>query len=261
MSHFEDEGSLATQLRALDPLRPMGVWERAVANSARSSPLTPLRLGFWPGSRLVVALAIAVAFALVGSGALAVSYLTRPAQVHGKPMSGSSGGFAAKMGWPGHPIHTSIAEAGRLGGFHVLTLNGLNSATLLSVTYVPKVVPASQPPPATGGSVSLEYAIDGTELQINEGLDPNPSAPLEINQKIGPGYTGPLCASVETIDGGQYVFVRCPDGVTISDVLWKTLDGVDVSIVEVTAPLVGPKSSRPTGLSTDLVRTVIEHLQ
>ncbi|MHB8589923.1 MAG: hypothetical protein ACYDA0_13920 [Candidatus Dormibacteraceae bacterium] len=209
-----------------------------------------------------MALVLAATLALIGGGALAVSYLTRPAEVHGKPVSGTAGGsFAAKMGWPGHPIQTSVADASRLGGFHVLTLSGLGNAQLNSITYIPKVVPADQPAPATGGSVSLDYSIDGIEVQINEGLDPNTSAPLQINQKIAPGYTGPLCTSVETIDGGQYVFMRCPDGVTISDVIWKTLDGVDVSLVKVIPTVVGPKSNPPAGLSIDLIRSVIEHLQ
>ena len=256
------EGTLAAQVRALDLMEPDVIW-RKVQRSLDSSPqITRRRFRFRRPHGWALALAVAALIALLGGTAMAVSSLTRPAFVHGKPVTQTQqGGFAAHMGWPGHPIQVSVDEAGRLAGFKVLTLYSVPNTTLNSVTYVPLVVPASQPAPMRGGSVSLDYTIDGMEVQINESLDPNPSAPLVINQKIAPGYTGPLCASVETIDGGQYILVRCPDGTTVSSVFWKTLDGVDIALVPVTPSTPQPKSSRAVGLPMSLIRIVIDHLR
>lgn len=219
-------------------------------------------LRFGRPHRLLLALAIAAALALLTGTALAISTWTRPAFVHGKPVTQSSqGSFSAHMGWPGHPIPVSVDEASRLAGFKVLTLGSTPGVKLNSVTYVPLVVPANQPAPMGGGSVSLDYTIDGVEVQINEGLDPNPSAPLVVNQKIPPGYGGPLCTSVETIDGGQYIFGRCPDGQTINGVMWKTLDGVDISLVPVISSAPRAKGSPPAGLPMPVVQTVIDQLR
>jgi hypothetical protein len=66
---------------------------------------------------------------------------------------------------------------------------------------------------------------------------------------------------VETIDGGQYIFVRCPDGQTINSVFWKTLDGIDISLVPVTSSVSRPKGSPPQLLSMPLVKIVIDNLR
>lgn len=256
------EGTLAAQIRGLDLIEPRAIWRGVERSRATSVQPIAWHLRFRRHRRWALVLVGAVVLALFGGTAMAVSMWTRPAFVYGKPVTQSQqGGFSAHMGWPGHPIQVSVDEASRLAGFKVLTLASLSSATLNSVTYVPLVVPASQPPPMGSGSVSLDYIIDGVEVQINEGLDPNPSAPLVLNQKIAPAYTGPLCASVETIDGGQYIFVRCPDGQAISSVLWKTLDGVDISLVPVVSSAARPKGTAPYGLSMPLVATIIEHLR
>lgn len=257
-----DEGNLAAQLRAIDLIEPRVIWHRGGRPGAASLRLTATGYSLRRSNRLLLALAVAALLALLGGSALALSSWTRPAFVHGKPITQSQqGGFSAHMGWPGHPIQVSVGEASRLAGFKVLTLDSSSSATLNLVTYVPLVVPANQPAPMSGGSVSLDYTIDGMEVQINEGLDPHPSAPLIVSQKIAPGYSDPLCTSVQTIDGGQYIFVRCPDGQTISTVFWKTLDGVDISLVPVMSPVTRPKESVAYGLSMPLVKTVIDHLR
>ncbi|SRR6266567_1698081 len=257
-----NEGTLAAQLRGLAEIEPRAVWQKVERASAVSLRTRRHRFRVFHHHRLVVALAVAAGLALLGGTAMAVSTWTRPAFVHGKPVTQSQqGGFAAHMGWPGHPIQVSVDEASRLTGFKVLTLDSTASATLNSVTYIPQVVAASQPAPMGGGSVSLDYTMDGVEVQINEGLDPNPSAPLVINQKIPPGYKGPLCTTVETIEGGQYIFMRCPDGQAIHGVMWKTLDGVDISLVPVIPSASGSKGNPPVMLSMSLVTMVIDHLR
>ena len=211
----------------------------------------------WPALGFLLALTLVLA----GGSSFAVGLLTRPAEVRGQPVSATSGGgFDAKMGWPGHPIQVSVAQGGSLAGFHLLTLQGLSSAKLDSITYVPRVVPVDRPTPVNGGSVNLAYSINGTEILINQALDADPSGPLQINQKIAPGYAGPLCTSVQTIDGGQYVFARCPDGEAINGVFWKTLAGIDVSVMRA-GPSATSKSTPPSALSMSLVLTVIEHLR
>jgi len=257
-----DEGTLAAQLHSLAGIEPRAVWQKVERASAVSLLTPPRRFRVVRHHRLVVALAVAAGLALLGGSAMAVSSWTRPALVHGKPVTqGQQGGFSAHMGWPGHPIQVSVDEASRLAGFKVLTLDPTSSATLNSVTYIPQVVAASQPAPMGGGSVSLDYTRDGVEVQINEGLDPNPSAPLVINQKIAPGYKGPLCTTVATIEGGQYIFMRCPDGQSIHGVMWKTLDGVDISLVPVIPSASQSKGNPPVTLSMSLVMMVIDHLR
>ncbi|TAN34906.1 hypothetical protein EPN29_00895 [bacterium] len=254
------EGTLATRIRTVRVIEPDVVWERAHGMRPPVSRITGVHVG--QRHRLAVAIVAAILVTLVGGTAIAVTTLTRPAFVFGKPVTQSSGGnFPAHMGWPGHPIITSIDEASRLSGFQVLIVEPRAGIALNSVTYVPEVVPASEPAPMTGGSVTLDYTIDGTEVQLNEFLDLHPSAPLVINQKIGPGYTGPLCSSVETIQGGQYVFVRCPDGKAIASVFWKTLDGVDISLVPVMTSPSGQKGSQSNGLSIEVIQAVISGLR
>src|SRR6266567_2828822 len=212
MPDRSQEGGLAAQLHGLDLKIPPAVIARALGWSEEPKRATTRRLtSGWRRSRITLALAIALSGS-VGTGVLAVDHLTGPANAHGQPMSSSGGpGFDARLAPPGHSIQTTADEAGRLAGFNVVIIVGVPGAVLKTVTYVPELVPAGQPTPRTGGSVSLDYIVQGTEVLINEGLDPNPSEPLQVNQKIAPGYTGPLCISVETIEGGQYVLVRCPD--------------------------------------------------
>src|SRR5487761_277624 len=57
------------------------------------------------------------------------------------------------------------------------------------------------------------------------------------------------------------LFMRCPDGVTVHGVLWKTMDGVDISLMAVAPTVAGSKSAPAAGLNTDLIRAVIQGLQ
>ena len=260
MKTMVSEGTLAARVRALQLLEPEGIWRKVQLSPEISGHRTPQQSRVGRRRRALIALVAATLLVLLGGTALAVTSLTRPAVVHGKPTGQSSqGGFDAHMGWPGHPVKVSVDEASRLTGFRVLTLESLPSARLNSIEYVPMVVPANQPARMGGGTVTLDYTVDGTEVQINEHLDPNPSAPFEIDQKVPPGSANPLCTTVETINGGEYIFSRCPDGQTINAVFWKTLDGVDISLAPVITSR--PKGSPPQSLPMPLVQSVIDHLR
>lgn len=253
------EGTLAARIRTVRVIKPDVVWRRADEARPSASPIGQIHPG--QHHRLVTAIIAAIIVTLVGGTAIAVTTLTRPAFVFGRPVTQPGGNFPAHMGWPGHPIVTTVDEASRLSGFRVLTVESRAGIALNSVTYVPRVVPANEPAPMTGGSVTLDYTIDGTRAQLNEFLDPQPSAPLVIDQKVAPGYTGPLCATVETIQGGQYVFVRCPNGNAIASVFWKTLDGVDISLAPVMTSTTGQKTGQSNALTMDVIETVISRLR
>jgi hypothetical protein len=227
-------------------------------------PAPPMRGGL-RRSRLLIAAALAAGLALLGGGAIATSYLTQPAHVHGKPISRSSagGGATGRIGWPGHPLRTSAAQASRLAGFNVLTLKDLPGSRLVSVTYVPEAAVGNQPIRLTGGSVSLEYLVDGASLQVDESLDADRNASLDISEKLDSG-SSPLCDTVEDIDGGQYIVGRCPDGIHIHSVMWKTLDGILVYVGFATPAGESPtpsKSQPAPSMTAELVEAIISHLR
>src|SRR5947199_4664429 len=106
---------LAAQVRAIDLMEPQIIWRRVLRSGAPPLRLAASGFRFRRPHRLLLALAVATALALLGGSALAISTWTRPAFVHGKPVSqAQQGGFSAHMGWPGHPIQVSVDEASRL---------------------------------------------------------------------------------------------------------------------------------------------------
>ena len=164
------------------------------------------------------------------------------------------------MAYPGHPVKTTIEEAERLSGFHILTLPDALHATLRSITYVPPVVLDGQAGPQRGGAVRLDYLVESTGVEITEQLDPNPSAPFDYNQKVPPGSSSALCSKVETIGGNQYVVVRCPDGITINSVYWKTVEGIDIGLFAVPSTFNETPAPRQS-LTMEVVLTVINNLR
>ncbi len=258
-----DEGTLAAQVRALQPIDTTHVWARVRASLKTESTARRRPAWFVIGRqhRLLIAVIAAIALTLVGSAGIAVTMMNRPAVVHGIPITGGPpGGVPGHMAYPGHPVKTTVDEAGRLAGFRILTLARVQNATLRSVTYVPPVVLDGHPGPERGGAVTLDYLVDGTDVEIIEALDPNPSAPLDYNQKVPPGSSAALCSKVETIGGNEYVVVRCPEGTAINSVYWKTLDGVDIKLGPMPPSAGGAPGDTPS-LPMQVVLTVINNLR
>lgn len=192
---------------------------------------------------------IAAGVALLGGLALLV-WVLRP--VGGAPAGG-------KVGPPGHPVMTTVNAATRFTGWKVLTLQRVPGADLVSVLYVPPTASANHPLPAHGGTVSLSYEVNAASIQIVETSDPEPGVPISVPAS-GLGAAESECMRVESISGASYLISRCPDGVNITEVMWKTGGGLEVTLVPQPPGSAVAKGTAEKTLSMDTVRLVIENL-
>ncbi len=122
-----------------------------------------------------------------------------------------------------------LADAETAAGFHAHILRGYAGAVLRAAFYVKAGVPKS-PAPGTPG-VLLDYSIDGSSVEVYEYRDPSLGTPLVINSQT----QAPALA--EPIAGRDCLVWRTPDRRLITQVGWKTSDGLLIYLVALQAPI------------------------
>lgn len=132
---------------------------------------------------------------------------------------------------------TTLAAAQASFGHHVLTPYASSGAELQQVYFNPAepvragAKPGQQP---TSATVSIEYSYAGATVTVWETFDPS-SAPLTVDavdqggpqSKTSQGL-GPI--DIETVGGSPYAVVRTVAGGPVQIMIWKTSDGIVVTV-------------------------------
>jgi hypothetical protein len=238
-----------------------------VTGSVRARMLHTSRFRPSRRTKFVVGLA-AAALTLSVAGALAVSSDTSGEITHEvvdglirlhwvrAPYSGAGTPVDMTME---KPYETTVADAEAKLGFHVQTLDGYAAAKtpvkmpwgpMQGIVFRPPVTAVNgQPIVHSTGAVVLYYDVDGVGVQIGEQMDPKGPGPMDVRLK-DPDRPAPemLKASVETINGAQYLVFRSPKDGGISIIQWKTPNGVLMSV------------SWNHPVNTALVASLLQHL-
>jgi hypothetical protein len=129
----------------------------------------------------------------------------------------------------------TLAEAEAAFGAHVLVPPAA-SDNLIGVQFLDASAFGTKPgAPDPRDSVTLKYSLGGSTVIVTEERDPSPAALTvdALSLDSGPamkteGGLGP--AAIESIDGGSYVVGRSVDGSSVVWIIWKSSNGVVVTI-------------------------------
>ena len=216
------------------------VLDRVMSRVATGRPIGKSHRGF---VLAVVAAAatlasIGTAFAASGNFPVHLNLIPFVSQGGGVPKEKQpAGGDASSFPRKTEQTSTTMAAAQASFGHHVLTANAASRAQLRSVYFSPGApVQAGDKPgqPPTPASVSIEYSYAGVSVVVRETFDPS-SAPLTVDAidqgglraKTSQGL-GPI--DIETVAGSPYAVVRTSAGGPIQFLMWKTPEGVVVTL-------------------------------
>ena len=214
----------------------------AVLRRGAGRPTSPKIRVRWAVVGAIGALVVTSAVVLaVASGNWPVRLALVPAQNPPSPIekhgTTASSVPAADEG-PGKvgPQATTLAAAERAFGRHVLTAGAESGAALDAVyfaaaTPLPSDAKAGFPP--SRDTVELVYSYAGSRVEITEVFDPT-TGPLTVDalDQGGPKLKvagGLGAATIESVDGSEYVVGRSADGSTVEWILWKTAAGIVVT--------------------------------
>jgi hypothetical protein len=177
----------------------------------------------------------------VASGNWPVRLVLIPAQVPTSPIdkNGTTGSSAPAEGeGPGKPDPRTmtLAAAEQAFGEHVLTAS-VGSGAVLDAVYFTAATPlpsdAKPGSPPSHDTVELVYSYAGTRVEITEVFDPS-TGPLTVDAldqggaklKVAGGLGE---ATIESVDGSEYVVGRSADDSAVEWILWKSGAGIVVT--------------------------------
>jgi hypothetical protein len=236
-----DEGVLKRAITAfLDSAVPADaqVLDQVMARVAGRRP--PRR------SRHGVVLGLAAAATIAALGTAFASSANFPVLINLTPFMPHDGGAAVKKplggGSSDSPVKaeqqsTTIALAEAAFGHHVITPSASTRAHLRHVYFNPAApVPSGAKPgqQPTSASVGIEYVYASTTVTVSEAFDPS-SAPLTVDtiDQGGPkakGSEGLGPVDIETVSGSPYAVLRTSVGGPVETLMWKTADGLVVTV-------------------------------
>ncbi len=224
-------------------------------------PTTLRRLAKESAGPILVSLAAALILAIAGGAAYATGSVTAPIRFVFHPFDTQpKAGASFRLHCPPNRPMT-VEAAGRLVSFRLYSLAGYDGAHLIGVTLMP---PCSNQPKASP-AVELDYVIDGTPVQLIEGLAQHPGQALTLGLKgSGPG-TYPW--TLVTLDGSTYAVAVLPkhdkfgDNGGVSGAMWQ--EGTTIFSLNSTASV--PCATKPDcfynpGMTMQTLVAFVQHL-